>query len=68
MDFSLRDLRERMLFSQNELSSLMGWKVMKLSFIENGKNNLEFSEAKALAEVLGTDLDELYIAYSNSRK
>lgn len=68
MECSLKDLRERKLFSQNELSSLMGWKRMKLSFIENGRSKLEFSEAKALAEVLDTDLNELYIAYSNSRK
>lgn len=68
MECSLRDLRKKKLFSQNELSSLMGWKNMKLSFVENGKSKLEFSEAKALSEVLGIDLNELYVAYSNSRK
>lgn len=69
MEYSLRDLREERLLSQREVTNLMGsGNKYQISLLENGKRCLEFSEAEKLSRILGVTLDELFIAYSNSRK
>lgn len=68
MKYSLRDLRMQKVFSLNELGSMLGIKGETLSNIEYGKTPLKFTEAKILSGIYGISLDELYLAYENSKR
>lgn len=69
MKDSLKELREKNLLSQRDVLNLMGARnKAKISLLEKGRARLEFSEAVKLSNIFGVTLEELFKAYSNSKK
>jgi len=64
MSLGLRELREEAGLTQKEVSKHLDYKYASgYNQIENGKRDLNFDAAKALAVLFNKSLEEIYYAY-----
>lgn len=62
MEFRVKELREKKLFSQSDLSKLSGVSQADISLIESGKRkNPSIFAVAALADALGVKLDDIIV-------